>query len=80
MKARLNLTIDEGLLKRVKNYAASKKSSVSELVENYFKTFAQVSTNKSIIDIVEELPKPKMTATGDLKKKYTEDNASKYGF
>ncbi|MGK6352673.1 DUF6364 family protein [Parapedobacter sp. DT-150] len=80
MKARLNLTIEESLLEKVKSYAASRKSSVSELVENYFKTFVHVPQHKSIIDIIEELPKPDLHVEGDLKKQYMEQNADKYGF
>lgn len=80
MKARLNLTIDERLLEKIKSYAASRKSSVSELVENYFKTFVQVPQGKSIVDIIEELPKPDLRVKGDLKKQYMKQNADKYGF
>ena len=80
MKARLNLTIEESLLEKAKSYAASRKSSVSELVENYFKTFARVPRNKSILDMIEELPKPDLNAEGDLKKQYLKENANKYGF
>jgi len=80
MKARVNLTIDESLLEKVKRYAASRKSSVSEVVENYFKTLAQAPQHKSIVDIVEELPKPDLKIEGDLKKRYLEQNAAKYGF
>ncbi|WP_240768660.1 DUF6364 family protein [Olivibacter sp. XZL3] len=40
MKAKLNLTIDKQLLTEVKAYAAQKHSSVSELVEGYFKISA----------------------------------------
>lgn len=80
MKSRLNLTIEESLLEKVKSYAASRKSSVSELVENYFKTFVQVPPRKSIVDLIEELPKPDLRVEGDLKKQYMEQNADKYGF
>ena len=80
MKTRLNLTIEESLLEKVKNYAASRKSSVSELVENYFKTFVQAPPHKRIADIIEALPKPDLPVGGDLKKQYMEQNADKYGF
>lgn len=80
MKARLNLTIDEGLLEKVKRYAASRKSSVSELVESYFESFVQPPKAKRIADLVEELPKPDLRVDGDLKKQYLEKNAGKYGF
>lgn len=74
------MTIEESLLEKVKSYAASRKSSVSELVENYFKTFVQASPRKSIVDTIEELPKPDLNVTGDLKKQYMEEKADKYGF
>jgi len=80
MKTRLNLTIEESLLEKVKSYAASRKSSLSELVENYFKTFVQPPSHKRIADIVEALPKPDLHVEGDLKKRYLEENADKYGF
>jgi len=85
MKTRLNLTIEQSLLEKVKSYAASKKSSVSELVENYFKTFVEVPSAKRIADIIEELPKPTLPIKdggkkADLKTQYMEENADKYGF
>lgn len=36
MKTRLNLTIEENLLQRMKAYASRKHISLSELVEGYF--------------------------------------------
>ena len=80
MKARLNLIIDESLLEKIKSYAASRKSSVSELVENYFRTFVHMPQRKSIVDLIEGLPKHDLPIEGDLKKQYMEQNASKYGF
>ena len=74
------MTIDESLLEKVKRYAASRKSSVSELVENYFKTFVVTPQHKSIVDLIEELPRPNFEVEGDLKKRYLEQNAEKYGF
>lgn len=80
MKAKLNLTIDEQLLAQVKEYAAQKHSSVSELVENYFKPFVNKSSKKEIVQLIESLPKPKISHQEDLKKRYFADNADKYGF
>jgi hypothetical protein len=81
MKTRLNLTIDQGILNGVKAYAASKNTSVSELVEGYFKSIVQrPSKRKTIIDLVEELPTPKIDVSGDLKKKYYESQSEKHGF
>lgn len=56
MKVRLNLTIEDDLLNKIKRYAASKQVSVSELVEEYFKTIAKPKKQKnSIIDLVEKI-------------------------
>ena len=80
MKKRLNITIDDKLLEKVKRYAASHKSSVSELVESYFRTFAETSTHTRLVEMIEQLPTPTLTFPDDLKKKYMEENAGKYGF
>ncbi|SEM65269.1 hypothetical protein SAMN05216436_106112 [bacterium A37T11] len=80
MKTRLNLTIEEQLLDKVKQYAAQKHTSVSEMVESYFKTVTRPAGKKSILDIIESLPTPAVNAEGDLKKQYYEENAGKYGF
>lgn len=80
MKTRVNLTIDEALLDKVKQYASMKQRSVSDLVETYFRTFADVPTTTSLVDMVDKLPKSNLKKQGDLKKQYLEDNAKKYGF
>lgn len=80
MKTRVNLTIDEALLDKVKQYASMKQRSVSDLVETYFRTFIDAPTNTSLVDMVENLPKSDLKARGDLKKRYMEENAQKYGF
>ena len=82
MLARLNLTIDEELLKKVKVYAEHNQSGVPHLVEEYFKTLISQPKKKSIIDIIEELPKPKLDFPKDLdlKEEYYEQNRKKFGF
>ena len=47
MKARLNITIDASLLAEVKKVAFKQKTSVSEIVENYFKTLAKPRNKKT---------------------------------
>jgi hypothetical protein len=56
MKARLNLTIEQSLLEEVKKFAAQKKTSVSELVEDYFKVITKPK-RKSLLEVLDELPK-----------------------
>ena len=80
MKARLNLTIDEQILNGVKAYAASKNTSISELVEEFFRGLHRPAKRKTIIDLVEDLPAPKINVEGDLKKQYYESKSGKYGF
>ena len=79
MKTRLNLTIEDSLLDSIKLYASGKQTSVSELVENYFKKIAKPAKQKNIITMIEKLEKKKHP-TADLKELYYQDQAKKYGF
>lgn len=80
MKARLNLTIDNALLENVKGYAMKQQTSVSELVESYFKIVTKPSKRKNIINMVEKLEKPVIDAGADLINVYYQDKSKKYGF
>ena len=80
MKTRLNLTIDDTLLDNIKIYASNKQTSVSELVENYFKRITKPAKRKNIISMVEKLEKPKIDSKADLKDLYYQDQSKKYGF
>lgn len=79
MKARIQITVEKDLLKIIKDYAKKEGISVSKLVENHFK---EITEKKSILDIMAELPKPKMNFPKDFdfKKAYYEENKKKYGF
>lgn len=76
MKSRLNLTIDETLLHKVKGYATVQKTSVSELVENYFEHLTKPVGRKNILELVDRLPKHKLDPKQDLKKLYYENQTS----
>ena len=81
MKTRLNLTIEDSILLHVKEYAASKQISISQMVEDYFKNIIQPSQKKeSIIDMVEKLDSPSFNTDTDLKKIFYEEQGRKYGF
>ncbi len=82
MKAKINLSIDEKLVYKIKAYAEEKHTSVSELVEEYFKRVVEKPSKKknSLIELIESLPKPEINPDTDLKKQYFEEQASKYGF
>lgn len=79
MKTRLNLTIEENLLQRMKAYASRKHISLSELVEGYFERIVQPVRGKSIIDVVEKMKVPDIPADRNLVNEYYEDLEKKYG-
>lgn len=80
MKSRLNLTIDNDLLLTIKSLAKKKQTSISELVEEYFKVIAKPAKRKNIIDLVESLPTPKIDNEADLKDLFYQTQSQKYGF
>ena len=86
MKSRLNLTIEEEHLMKIKRYAASRKTSVSRLVEEYFVGLTRRSSKrtrnpikKGLIELIESFPKPKIPK-GDLIQLYYQQRKKKYGF
>ncbi|HAC23544.1 MAG: DUF6364 family protein [Cyclobacteriaceae bacterium] len=80
MKAKLNLTIETRLLARVKRYAAHKKLSVSELVENYFTRLTRGPEKKSILDVLDATSTPPVRLPADLKEAYFQEQKGKHGF
>jgi hypothetical protein len=80
MKTRLNITVEDALLNNAKRYAAKKATSLSQLVELYFKSLTRPSHKKNVIQLIDKLPKPKIDLPKDLTKGYYEDQKGKYGF
>jgi len=80
MKARLNITIEESLLSNIKVYALRNNKSVSELVEEYFKSISKPTKRKNILQLVDKLEKPTIDLSVDLKDSFYKDQAKKYGF
>lgn len=80
MKNRLNITIENDLLVQAKQYARKHDTSLSQLIEQYFKSLNRPGPSENIIEMVERLPKPKISAKSNLKKNYYEDQKGKYGF
>ncbi len=80
MKTRVNLTIDNDLLLIVKSIAQKKQTSVSELVENYFKAISKPAKRKNILQLVDTLPAVKIDKNADLKDLYYKSQSEKYGF
>ena len=73
MKTRLNLTIEDSLLKSTKLYAEKQGTSVSKLTERYFKSITKPAKRKTIIDLVEKLGKHDIDPKADLKEMYYQD-------
>jgi hypothetical protein len=80
MKDRLNLTIDGKLLEAVKNYAAGKQISVSEMVQSYFKSVTRPVRRKNILDLVDKLERPVIDPAVNLKDLFYKEQEKKYGF
>ena len=68
MKERLNLTIDGALLEAIKVYAASRQTSVSELVEDYFQAVTREVPSNTIVDLMDRLERPTEERTNVVKK------------
>ena len=79
MKNRLNITIDNDLLLQAKQYAKKHNTSLSQLIEQYFKSLNRPGPSDNIIEMVERLPDPGISAKNNLKKNYYEDQKGKYG-
>lgn len=79
MKTKLNLTIDNTLLENIKDYASLKQTSVSSLVENYFKKITTPVKRKNILSMIEKLEKPKIHTKANLKELYYQYQLKKYG-
>lgn len=79
MKAKLNLTIEDNLLAKIKRYAAKRKTSVSELVEAYFISLTTASKKPNIVDLMDATKKPNIELPNDLTTSYYEERKEKYG-
>lgn len=80
MKAKLNLTIEDTLLAKIKRFAAKRKTSVSELVETYFMSLTQASKKPNIVELMDATDKPSLELPDDLITAYYEERKEKYGF
>lgn len=79
MKAKLNLTIEDTLLAKIKRFAAKRKTSVSELVETYFMNLTQSSKKPNIVELMDSTKRPFIKLPDDLKAAYYEEQKEKYG-
>lgn len=79
MKARLNITIDEAILRNVKYLAEEQNTSVSEIVETYFKSIVKPKKKKSLSTLIKELHKPRLPKDFNWKEEYIKVKTKKYG-
>lgn len=81
MKAKVNLTIEQETLIKVKKYAEEQNISVSSMVEEYFETLIKPSKdiNTELFEMVQTLkPTFEYPEDFDFKKEYHEAKANKY--
>lgn len=79
MKTKVNLSIEENLLTRAKQYAAKENTSLSELLSKHLQKLTRTRKQKSVIDVVEDIKVPKIPAKKNLKEEYYREMEEKYG-
>jgi len=83
MKVRFNTTIDAQLLEAVKIVAVKQQMSVSQLIEDYFRTIVRrkPARKKNLLDLVDRLtPNEAIIRQSMEKNVFYEDQKEKYGF
>ncbi|SDD81657.1 DUF6364 family protein [Niabella drilacis] len=83
MKVRFNTTIDAQLLEAVKIVAVKQQMSVSQLIEDYFRTIVRrkPARKKNLLDMVDRLtPNEAIIRQSMEKSAFYEDQQEKYGF
>ena len=80
MKSKLNITIDQEVLEQMKRYALQQKMSISEIVENYFRTISNPKRKNSFVEMIDKLPSPSIDKNINLRDEYYKVKAKKYGF
>lgn len=86
MKKKLNITIEENLLEKIKAYAESKDRSVSDLVQEHFETLLKprptLPNGMTLVEYMKSLPKSKVEFPEgiDWKEEYYRAKAKKWGY
>ncbi|WP_111670300.1 DUF6364 family protein [Algoriphagus litoralis] len=86
MKKKLNITIEENLLEKIKAYAESKDRSVSDLVQEHFETLIKprpsLPNGMNLVEYMKSLPKSKIEFPEgmDWKEEYYRAKAKKWGY
>ncbi|PZX57708.1 hypothetical protein LV84_01837 [Algoriphagus ratkowskyi] len=84
MKKRLNITIEENLLDKVKTYAVQNDTSVSSLVEEHFEALVKpkpkLKNGMTLVEYMKSLPKFDIPENYDYKEEYYKAKAKKMGY
>lgn len=86
MKKRLNITIEENLLDKIKTYAEQNETSISSLVEEHFEALIKpkqkLKNGMSLVEYMKSLPKSKVEYPEDYdwKEEYYKAKAKKMGY
>lgn len=83
MKKRINLTINEELIDRMKSYADLRETSISNIVEEHFQKLLAPQLQRpkiSLLEFVKHLPKSETEypRNFDFKKEYYATKAQEY--
>ncbi len=83
MKKRLNITISEDLIEKMKNYAVYQEKSISSIIEEHFeellKSPSKLPQKMSLVEYVTTLPKVDLPEDFDYKEEYYKTKAKRYG-
>ena len=79
MNTKLTLKLDKNVIENAKRYSLQRKVSLSELVENFFRSLTEYGEEKTYSTVVRELSGI-VTITGeeDLKSEYADYLVDKY--
>ncbi|SFT38324.1 hypothetical protein SAMN04489724_0515 [Algoriphagus locisalis] len=84
MKKRLNITIEENLLDKIKTYAERNETSISSLVEEHFEALIKpkpkLKNGMSLVEYMKSLPKFDIPDNYDYKEEYYKAKAKKMGY
>ena len=84
MKKRLNITIEENLLEKIKTYADQNETSISSLVEEHFEALIKpkpkLKNGMSLVEYMKSLPKFDIPDDYDYKEEYYKAKAKKMGY
>jgi hypothetical protein len=79
MNTKLTLKLDRTVIENAKRYSLQRKVSLSELVENYFRSLTEYSEEKNYSSVVRELSGIiSIDNEDELKKEYTDYLVDKY--